>query len=150
MKIYEGRIVYQEIQSGNAERLDTSKRVSQYLKDVFNEHPLQEQLIVIPMNRKNYPLGRFTVSIGTATSALVHPREVFRPAILAGATAIIVAHNHPSGDPAPSRGDIQVTRQLREAAKVLSIDLLDHIIAGREEDDPQGLGYYSFNEAGLV
>lgn len=150
MKIYEGRIVYKEVRDGQTEKLDSPKLVSGYLRDAFREFPLQEQFIVIPLNRKNHPLGRFTVSIGTASSALVHPREVFRPAILAGATAIIVAHNHPSGDPTPSRADIQVTRKLREAAKIMDIDFLDHLIAGHKDDDPQGIGFYSFNEAGLI
>ena len=80
----------------------------------------------------------------------MHPREVFREAIRLSASAVIVAHNHPSGDPAPSRADIQVTRQLREAAKVIGIDLLDHIVLGRRAADPHGVGFYSFNEAGLI
>jgi DNA repair protein RadC len=80
----------------------------------------------------------------------VHPREVFKEAIRLSASAILVAHNHPSGDPAPSRADIQVTRQLREAAKVIGIDLLDHIILGQKSKDPRGIGLYSFNEAGLI
>ena len=87
---------------------------------------------------------------GTATSSLVHPREVFREAIRLSATAVIVAHNHPSGDPAPSPADIQVTRQLREAAQTVKIDLLDHVILGRQSTDPLGLGFYSFSDAGLL
>ena len=79
-----------------------------------------------------------------------HPREVFREAIRLSATAVIVAHNHPSGDPAPSCADIKATRQLREAAAVIGIDLLDHIILGQKGKDPQGIGFYSFNEAGLI
>ena len=150
MQIYEGRIVYREVRSGDAEKLDAPKAVSGYLRDAFNEYPLQEQFIVIPLNRKNYPLGRFIVSVGTINSAIVHPREVFRPAILAGASAVIVAHNHPSGDPSPSRADLHVTRTLRDAAKIVNIDLLEHLIAGRPEDDPQGIGYYSFSDAGLL
>ena len=150
MRVYEGRIVYEEVCRGTVEPLSTPAKVSGYLSDAFNEYPLQEQFVVIPVSRKNHPLGRFTVSVGTANSTLVHPREVFRPAILAGASAVVVAHNHPSGNPAPSRADIQVTRDLREAAKILKIDLLDHIVVGRPEDDPYGLGYYSFNDAGLV
>lgn len=150
MRVYEGRIIYKEVSSGAVEPLSTPEKVSGYLSEAFNEYPLQEQFVVIPVSRKNHPLGRFVISVGTVSSTLVHPREVFRPAILAGASAVIVAHNHPSGDPAPSRADIQVTRNLREAAKVLQIDLLDHIISGRIEDDPHGLGYYSFNDAGLL
>jgi DNA repair protein RadC len=90
------------------------------------------------------------VTLGTASASLVHCREVFKFAILQSACAIIVIHNHPSGDPAPSRADIQVTRQLREAAKLIGIDLLDHVIIGNRDDDPCNLGYYSFNDAGLL
>jgi DNA repair protein RadC len=82
---------------------------------------------------------------------LVHPREVFKPAILASAASVVVSHNHPSsGDPHPSSADLQVTRQLREAAQVLGIDLLDHVVVGTKEGDPAGKGYYSFREAGLL
>jgi DNA repair protein RadC len=83
-------------------------------------------------------------------STLVAPREVFRGAILASASALVVAHNHPSGDPAPSQADIRVTRVLREAAKILEIELMDHVIVGDVKADPQKVGYYSFREAGLL
>ncbi len=109
-----------------------------------------ERFWVLCLDRKNRLLKRVEVTKGTATSCLAHPREVFREAIRLSAAAIIAVHNHPSGDPAPSRADIQVTRQLRESAKVIGIDLLDHIIVGHKQHDPQGLGYYSFNDAGLV
>lgn len=102
------------------------------------------------LDRKNRLIRRIEVSSGTATSALVHPREVFREAIKLSATAIIAVHNHPSDDPAPSCADIQVTRRLREAAKVIGIDLLDHIIVGSKTNDPHGIGYYSFNDSGLI
>ena len=85
-----------------------------------------------------------------ATSALAHPREVFRCAIREAATGVVCVHNHPSGDPAPSAADLQITRQLREAAKAVDIELLDHVIIGREGADPQGRGYYSFREAGIL
>jgi DNA repair protein RadC len=109
-----------------------------------------EKFWVLCLNRKNRLMRRHEATSGTATSSLVHPREVFREAIRAGASAVICAHNHPSGDPAPSSADIQVTRQLREASKTLDIDLLDHIIIGRRESDPADLGFYSFREAGLL
>ena len=76
--------------------------------------------------------------------------EVFREAIRQGATAVVCVHNHPSGDPAPSAADVQVTRQLRDAAKAVDIELLDHVIVGRPGADPQGRGYYSFREAGVI
>lgn len=114
-------------------------------------HGLQvEKFWVLCLNRKNRLIRRVEVTSGTATSALAHPREVFREAIREAATAVICAHNHPSGDPAPSAADIQLTRQLREAARAVDIDLLDHVIVGRGTADPTGRGYYSFREAGLL
>jgi len=127
----------------------TPDAVSRYM------HPLTapltvEKFWVLCLDRKNRLLKRVEISSGTATSCLVHPREAFRAAILHTATAIIAVHNHPSGDPAPSRADMQVTRQLREASKIIGVDLDDHIIIGERELDPLGIGYYSFSEAGLI
>jgi DNA repair protein RadC len=102
------------------------------------------------LNRKNRLIKRVEITSGTATAALAHPREVFRAAIRESASAVICAHNHPSGDPAPSAPDVQVTRQLREAAKAVDIELLDHVIVGRAAADPQGRGYFSFREAGML
>lgn len=109
-----------------------------------------EKFWVLCLDRKNRLIRRVEATSGTATASLVHPREVFREAIRLSATAVIVAHNHPSGDPAPSRADIQVTRQLREAAGVVGIDLLDHVVLGQRSKDPLGLGFYSFDNAGLI
>ncbi len=109
-----------------------------------------EKLWVLCLNRKNRLLKRVEVTSGTATSALAHPREVFRAAIRESSAAIVCAHNHPSGDPSPSAADIQLTRQLREAAAAVDIPLLDHVIIGRRGADPLGRGYYSFREAGLL
>ncbi len=105
---------------------------------------------MITLNRKNYPTGRTMISLGTLTSSLAHPREVFRAAVMASAAAIIVTHNHPSGDPAPSAADLQVTRQLRDASRVLDIDLMDHVIVGSKEEDPLGVGHFSFRQGGLL
>lgn len=109
-----------------------------------------EKFWVLCLNRKNRLIKKVEVTSGTATSSLAHPREVFRAAIRHGATAIICVHNHPSGDPAPSAADVQVTRQLREAAKAVDIELLDHVVVGKAANDPRGMGYYSFREAGLL
>ncbi len=109
-----------------------------------------EKFWVLCLNRKNRLLKQVEITSGTATSSLAHPREVFREAIRHGATAIVCVHNHPSGDPAPSAADVQVTRQMRDAARAVDIELLDHVILGREGADPQGRGYYSFREAGVV
>jgi DNA repair protein RadC len=70
------------------------------------------------------------VSVGDLSSALVHPREVFKPAILSNAASVILAHNHPSGDPQPSPEDCAVTRRLQEAGQILGIEVLDHVIIG--------------------
>jgi DNA repair protein RadC len=109
-----------------------------------------EKFWVLCLNRKNRLLKQVEITSGTATSSLAHPREVFRAAIRHGATAVVCVHNHPSGDPAPSAADVQVTRQLREAAKAVDIDLLDHVIVGRPAADPLGRGFYSFREAGVL
>jgi DNA repair protein RadC len=109
-----------------------------------------EKFWVACLNRKNRLKKLVEVTRGTATSSLAHPREVFRAAIQHGATAVVCIHNHPSGDPAPSAADVQVTRQLREAAKAVDIELLDHVIVGTVTADPRGTGYSSFREAGVI
>ena len=109
-----------------------------------------EKFWVLCLDRKNRLIREVESTSGTATSSLVHPREVFREAIKLNATAVAVVHNHPSGDPAPSRADIQITRTLREAAKTIQINLLDHVILGRKANDPHRQGYYSFHQAGLI
>ena len=109
-----------------------------------------ESFVTLSLDRKNRLKGWHVVSKGTATAALAHPREVFRAAIVAGACAVVCCHNHPSGDPAPSSADVQLTRQLREAGKAVDIAVLDHVVIGRETADPMGKGFYSFREAGLL
>jgi DNA repair protein RadC len=109
-----------------------------------------EKFWVACLNRKNRLKKLVEISSGTATATLAHPREVFRAAIQQGATAVVCAHNHPSGDPAPSAADVQLTRQLREAAKAVDIDLLDHVVLGRASVDPTGVGFYSFRTAGVL
>ncbi len=109
-----------------------------------------EKFWVLCLNRKNRLIRQVELTSGTATSSLAHPREVFREAVHHGATSVVCVHNHPSGDPAPSAADVQVTRQLREAAKALDIELLDHVIVGQMNADPRGRGFYSFREAGVI
>lgn len=109
-----------------------------------------EKFWVLCLNRRNRLIKRVEVTSGTATAALAHPREVFRAAIRESAAAVICAHNHPSGDPAPSAQDLNVTRLLREAARAVDIELVDHVIVGRAGADPLGRGYFSFREAGML
>lgn len=110
-----------------------------YLEGVDREH-----FVVLLLDTQNQIIGIHTVTIGTLDASLVHPREVFKPAILANAGSIVIAHNHPSGDPAPSAEDRAVTRQLVNAGATVGIEILDHIIVG---DAPR---YYSFTEAGTL
>lgn len=109
-----------------------------------------EKFWVLCLNRKNRLIKQVEVSSGIANAALAHPREVFRAAIRESASAIICVHNHPSGDPAPSSADLQMTRQLRDAAKAVDIQLSDHVIIGRVECDPLARGHYSFRQGGLL
>jgi DNA repair protein RadC len=138
------------LSSGEASPLlDSPQRIYKWLTPLTNGDTV-EKFWVLSLNRKNRLLRCRAVTSGTATASLVHPREVFREAIRNSASALVCAHNHPSGDPAPSHADIRATRQLREAAKVVQIDLLDHVIIGSPEHDPVGTGYYSFAESGLL
>jgi DNA repair protein RadC len=150
MRVYEAKIVYNLVSLGETVKLNSADKIALYLKSAFEENPMQEMFYAVYLDRKNCPIGRHLITMGTISGTLVSAREVFRGAILASATAMVVAHNHPSGDPTPSAADIHVTRQLREAAKVLDIVFLDHVIVGTQESDPQGKGRYSFREAGLV
>ena len=90
----------------------------------------KETLKRLLMNTKNQVLAIKTVSIGDLSSSIVHPREVYKDAVLASAATLIIAHNHPSGDPTPSAEDVAVTRRLMDAGEILGIELLDHIIIG--------------------
>jgi len=138
------------LSSGEAAPLmDSPDKVFHWLKPIADGEAV-EKFWVLSLNRKNRLLKCEAVTSGTATASLVHPREVFREAIRNSASALICAHNHPSGDPSPSQADIRATRQLREAAKVVQLDLLDHVIIGQNEHDPGGNGYYSFAESGLL
>ena len=103
----------------------------------------EEVFILITLNIKNIVTGYFEVHRGTINASLVHPREVFKRALLNNASDIIVAHNHPSGDPNPSKEDIQITERLKEAGNLLGINLLDHIIVGEDK-------YISLKEKGVL
>ncbi|MDQ2688001.1 MAG: DNA repair protein RadC [Armatimonadota bacterium] len=103
----------------------------------------KETLKSILMDTKNRVLSIKTVSIGDLSSSIVHPREVFKDAIIASAASLIVAHNHPSGDPTPSADDVAVTKRLMDAGSILGIDLLDHIVIGDGK-------FVSLKERGLI
>jgi len=93
-------------------------------------------------------IGYTVVSVGTVSETSAHPREILRPVIVAAAHGFILLHNHPSGDASPSRADEMITRRIVEAAGIMQLHLLDHVICGTPA--PGRTGYYSFREAGLI
>ena len=119
------------------------------IRDLLTKHmemhlEAEEVLMMITVDTKHRVTGIFEVSRGSLSSSLVHPREVFKRALLMNAAAIFIAHNHPSGDITPSKDDITTTKKLREAGDILGVSLLDHLIIG---DSP--IEYYSFREDGV-
>ncbi|OIJ10269.1 hypothetical protein BKP35_14320 [Anaerobacillus arseniciselenatis] len=103
----------------------------------------QEHFVSLYLNTKNHVIHKKTIFIGSLNASIVHPREVFKEAFRYSAASIICLHNHPSGDPAPSREDIEVTKRLAESGKVVGIELLDHIIIGDQK-------FVSLKEKGYV
>jgi DNA repair protein RadC len=93
----------------------------------------QEEFWIVSLDTKNVPIDCHQITVGTLRNSLVHPREVFRPAIRDAANCIIAVHNHPSGDPTPSDQDISVTERLEQTAEVVGIPVIDHIVVGRDK-----------------
>lgn len=123
-------------------QIKNSKDVFDALADLFHGEK-KEKLVILLLDAKLCIIHREVVGIGTLTEVLVHPREVFLPAIRFQASSIIVAHNHPSGDPFPSDADLVMTRALKECGEIMSIKLWDHIIFG-------GGGVFSFKDRRLI
>jgi DNA repair protein RadC len=102
-----------------------------------------EVFYVVLLNNKNRKIRDVKISEGSLTASLVHPREVYNPVIRDSAAAVIFVHNHPSGDPAPSPEDIEITRRLKEVGEVMGVRVLDHVVIGHER-------YFSFSDRGLL
>jgi DNA repair protein RadC len=113
------------------EALRSAEAAFQLFRQVLTDRPTEEFWTIL-LDGKHRVLGLAQTSVGTLTSSLVHPREVFGPAIRMNAAAVIVGHNHPSGDPEPSPEDLEVTRRLVDAGKLLGIPLVDHLVCGGE------------------
>ena len=129
-------------------RLPDTVRISrpQDAADLLMEelrHLREEHFICLFLNTKNQVIGRQTLSIGSLNASVVHPREVFRAAIRRSSASILCAHNHPSGDPTPSKEDIALTRRLAEAGELIGIELLDHLVIGDNR-------YISLKESGCL
>ncbi|OHE58967.1 MAG: hypothetical protein A2Z47_16295 [Thermodesulfovibrio sp. RBG_19FT_COMBO_42_12] len=114
------------------------KAIRASIKDKAKEH-----FKLILLNARNKILGVSTISIGSLNASIVHPREVFKDAIVHNAYSVVLAHNHPSGDPEPSEDDLTMTKRLIEAGKILGIEVIDHIIITKT-------GFFSFKEKGLL
>lgn len=108
--------------------IKNAQDVYNYLEEFKNED--REHFIVIGLDSKNKPIYREVVTMGLLNSTMIHPREVFKKAIVMSCNTIIIAHNHPSGDTEPSKEDLETTKELKEAGKILGIKVLDHIIIG--------------------
>ncbi|URM33400.1 DNA repair protein RadC [Cytobacillus firmus] len=134
--VKESSLLYRERSIGSPE--DGYKLMKHFLGDLD-----REAFIVISLDTKNQPVSINICHVGSLNASIVHPREVMKSAILSNAASIMVGHNHPSGHSAPSREDIEVTKRLVEAGRIVGIDLLDHIIVG---DD----NFVSLKEKGYI
>lgn len=131
-------------------RLLKEKKTELFLKpeDVFiqlkdiRDHK-KEHFIILYLDTRNQEIKRDIISIGSLNASLVHPREVFEPAVRNTAAQIIISHNHPSGDPNPSEEDLHISRRLVEAGKIMGIEVIDHVIVSKTN-------YFSFKEKGLM
>lgn len=121
-------------------KIKCAKDILPLVADIVSKS--QEHFVCLTLNGANELIERRTVTVGLLDRSQVHPREVFADVIADRAAAVIFAHNHPSGDPQPSESDLKTQKQLLEAAKILGIRVLDHIIVSRK-------GYFSFQEAGI-
>ena len=134
---------------GESPLLDTPERIADLLREENRTYEVESfQAVLLNARRRLISVQR--ISQGLLDSLLVHPREVFRRAIAANAAAVVLVHNHPSGDPTPSEADIKVTRDLIRAGQLLKIEVLDHVILGRRTDGRprdyaslRELGYFS-------
>lgn len=115
----------------SSRKICSAKDTAEFLADM-SDLP-QEVVVALVLDAKNFVISKVLVSVGTATGSLVHPREVFREAIMVNGTSIVLAHNHPSGNCNPSPEDESVTRRIAEAGRILGIRLLDHIIISGED-----------------
>jgi len=119
----------------------TPKDVWEELKDLHNHK--KEHFVIFYLDARNQEIKREIISVGSLNANLVHPREVFEPAVRNLAAQIILAHNHPSGDPEPSEDDLEITKRLVESGKILGIEIIDHIIVAKN-------GFISFKEKKLI
>ncbi len=140
------RLLVEESQ-GEAPLLDSPERIADHLREANRAYEV-EQLQAVLLNTRRKLIRVELISHGLVDTILIHPREVFRSAIAANASALVLVHNHHSGDPTPSEADIRATRDLIRAGQLLKIEVLDHIILGRRTAE-NGRDYVSLRELGF-
>jgi len=132
--------------------VDTPENLLKFWHEIIaaqsDHEPDKETVVVVMMTTRLRAYAWHRVSLGTVSESHCHPREIFRPVLAAGAYGFAILHNHPSGDPSPSRADEEITRRINEAATLLQIRMIDHVIVG--DPAPGRQSHYSFREAGLV
>jgi DNA repair protein RadC len=126
----------------NGKKIINAEQVFEYLKSKFGTAK-KEHFVLLTIDSRRCLIAQHIISIGTLNASLVHPREVFKPAIKDSAAGIVLAHNHPSGDLKPSHNDDQVTNKINQASKMMKIDLIDHLIITNQD-------YFSYREAQLI
>ena len=135
-----GRRLSAQTPAYKSKELTDPKKVYRLIKSKLKDYH-KEHFYIIALNSRNHSIAE--VSVGSLNASIVHPREVFAEAIKNKAASVIFAHNHPSGDPEPSEEDLVITKRLTEAGKILGIEIVDHIIAGKS-------GYFSFKEKEMI
>ncbi len=134
-------MVKEEAQRQSIDRITSAQNVYTLLHEYSGKD--KEHFLLITLDGSSKIIEKRVIHIGTLNQSLVHPREIFRPVILDNSAGIIICHNHPSGTLEASRADIQITQRLKEVAKLVGIELLDHVILAES-------GYYSFSDEGLL
>jgi len=132
INVYSLRLVKESSVAYNLEKsIVNPATAAQVVNQVFDmQNQPNEVFAILCLNTKNKVVGAHIISQGSLSSSIVHPREVFKAAMVNNAASVILAHNHPSGDPEPSREDIETTRRLVEAGEIMGIKVLDHVIIG--------------------
>lgn len=131
----QGKIKFTTIKEATGKKVQTSQDIYNYM--IAESKIDRECCWVIHLNTKNHIIEKELVSMGTVNASLIHPREIFRKALIAGSTSIMIVHNHPSGVVDPSSEDVEISLRLMEASKIINVPILDFIIIGYN-------GHYSF------
>lgn len=141
--VRESRVEYSPRKVGKINSSFAACEAAKQLGIILQDCP-QEQFLIVTLDTKLKPIGVHRITTGTLDASLVHPREVFRAALLDSASSILLLHNHPSGDCTPSRQDHEVTDRLRKAGELVGVNVLDHIVVGFDDENQ------SFNAQSLA